>query len=79
MVVAMAPSVAVSKEESEAALSELLPQDEDLLYEEEILRNPYELRKWWRYLQARKGISLKRRYLLYERSLQALPGSYKVP
>ena len=32
-----------------------------------------------RYLDARKGASPKKRYLLYERALNALPGSYKVP
>ena len=59
-------------------LAELMPTDEDLLYEEEILRNPYSLRMWWRYISARKDVTAKRRYLLYERALKALPGSYKV-
>ena len=61
-----------------AALDELLPSEEDLLYEEELLRNPYSLKFWWRYLEARKDAPPKRRYLLYERALKALPGSYKV-
>lgn len=58
---------------------DLLPRDEDLLYEEELLRNPYSLRMWWRYLEARKDAPTKRRYLIFERALAALPGSYKVP
>ena len=58
---------------------ELLPDDDDLLYEEELLRNPYSLRMWWRYLEARKDAAQKRRFLLYERAISALPGSYKVP
>lgn len=60
------------------ALRDLLPDDDDLLYEEELLRNPYALRMWIRYLDARKSASPRKRYLLYERALNALPGSYKV-
>jgi hypothetical protein len=48
------------------------------LYEEELLRNPYTLKLWWRYLEARKGAESRRRYLLYERAVKSLPGSYKV-
>lgn len=55
-----------------------MPNDEDLLYEEELLRNPYSLKMWTRYIEARKGIAAKRRYILYERAVKALPGSYKV-
>jgi pre-mRNA-splicing factor SYF1 len=53
-------------------------QEEDLLYEEELLRNPYTLKLWWRYVEARKGADSRRRYLLYERAVKCLPGSYKV-
>ena len=59
-------------------LEDLLPNDEDLLYEEELLRNPYSLRMWWRYLEARRDAPPKRRYLLFERALRSLPGSYTV-
>jgi len=59
-------------------MDELMPTDEDMLYEEEILRNPYSLKMWWRYIQARSDATAKRRYLLFERALQSLPGSYKV-
>lgn len=61
-----------------AGADDLMPSDEDLLYEEELLRNPYNLKMWWRYIQARTDAPAKRRYLLYERALRALPGSYKV-
>lgn len=61
-----------------SSFEELLPDDDDLLYEEELLRNPYSLRMWWRYLEARKDAAQKRRFLLYERAISALPGSYKV-
>ena len=57
---------------------DMLPSDEDLLYEEELLRNPYSLKMWTRYLEARKDIKPTRRIVLYERALRALPGSYKV-
>lgn len=70
--------VAVRQRMSAEALAELMPTDEDLLYEEELLRNPYSLKLWWRYLDARKDASPKRRYLLYERALKTLPGSYKL-
>lgn len=67
-----------SSKQQQNIIDELMPSDEDLLYEEELLRNPYSLKMWWRYIQARSGASPKRRYLLYERALKALPGSYKV-
>lgn len=57
---------------------DLLPDEADLLYEEELLRNPYALKMWFRYLDARKTAPPSRRYVLYERALHALPGSYKV-
>ena len=56
----------------------LLPSEEDLLYEEEILRNPFSLKLWLRYLAARVGSPPRRRYILYERAVAALPGSYKL-
>ena len=61
-----------------AVIDDLTPDDEDLLYEEELLRNPYSLRMWDRYIQARKGATVRRRTILFERALNALPGSYKV-
>ena len=57
---------------------DLMPKEEDLLYEEELLRTPHVMRLWWRYLEARKDATTKRRYLIYERAVRALPGSYKV-
>lgn len=64
--------------QSKSSIDELMPDEEDLLYEEELLRNPYSVKMWARYLQARRDSSPKRRCLLYERALKALPGSYKV-
>ena len=57
---------------------DLLPKEEDLIYEEELLRTPHVMKLWWRYLEARKDATSKRRYLIYERAVKALPGSYKV-
>eukprot|EP00878_Enallax_costatus_P012117 GHUV01012650.1.p1 GENE.GHUV01012650.1~~GHUV01012650.1.p1 ORF type:complete len:629 (+),score=144.11 GHUV01012650.1:374-2260(+) len=61
-----------------ANLDELMPSEDDLLYEEELLRNPYSLKMWWRYIQARSDAPERRKHLLYERALRALPGSYKL-
>ncbi|XP_078445023.1 tetratricopeptide repeat (TPR)-like superfamily protein [Wolffia australiana] len=58
--------------------SELYPSQDDLLYEEEILRNPFSLKLWWRYLRARADAPFKKRSVIYERALKALPGSYKL-
>ncbi|XP_074309695.1 uncharacterized protein LOC141644132 [Silene latifolia] len=57
---------------------DLYPSADDLLYEEEILRNPFSLRLWWRYLVARTDAPFKKRAIIYERALKALPGSYKL-
>lgn len=57
---------------------DLYPSQEDLFYEEEILRNPYSLKLWWRYVKARGDAPAKKRHVLYERALRALPGSYKL-
>lgn len=72
-------SVVVATEAQKSFIDDsLMPKEEDLLYEEELLRNPYSLKMWNRYIQARTDATAKRRYLLYERALRALPGSYKV-
>ncbi|KAI3868579.1 hypothetical protein MKX03_015071 [Papaver bracteatum] len=57
---------------------DLYPSQDDLLYEEEILRNPFSLKLWWRYLIDRKESPFKKRSVMYERALKALPGSYKL-
>ncbi|KAF3781479.1 Pre-mRNA-splicing factor [Nymphaea thermarum] len=56
----------------------LYPDDKDLLYEEEIQRNPFTLKLWWRYLIAHAESPFRRRSVIYERALRALPGSYKL-
>ncbi|XP_050289070.1 uncharacterized protein LOC126727437 [Quercus robur] len=57
---------------------EFYPSQDDLLYEEEVLRNPFSLKLWWRYLIARSDAAFKKRFIIYERALKALPGSYKL-
>ncbi|CAN0877386.1 Pre-mRNA-splicing factor SYF1 [Linum grandiflorum] len=57
---------------------ELYPSEDDLPYEEELLRNPFSLKLWWRYLVARREAPFKKRFVIYERALKALPGSYKL-
>lgn len=57
----------------------LIIEEEDLPYEEEIIRSPYSVKFWMRYVEhkAKKG-SNKALNLLYERALKELPGSYKI-
>ncbi|XP_058749837.1 uncharacterized protein LOC131622821 [Vicia villosa] len=57
---------------------DLYPSEDDLVYEEELLRNPFSLKLWWRYLIARTDSPFKKRCVIYERALKALPGSYKL-
>ncbi|CAN6858492.1 unnamed protein product [Brassica oleracea] len=61
-----------------AISQDLYPSQEDLVYEEEILRNPFSLKLWWRYLISKSDSPFKKRFVIYERALKALPGSYKL-
>jgi pre-mRNA-splicing factor SYF1 len=61
-----------------AALDALLPDEADLVFEEELLRNATDIKVWLRYLAARKDAVSRKRHLLYERAVAALPGSYKL-
>ncbi|GAU33526.1 hypothetical protein TSUD_386710 [Trifolium subterraneum] len=61
-----------------AISSELYPSENDLVYEQELLRNPFTLKLWWRYLMAHSESPFKKRFVIYERGLKALPGSYKL-
>jgi pre-mRNA-splicing factor SYF1 len=72
------PAAAPTNTKSAAMDEFMLPTEEDLLYEEELLRNPYSLKMWTRYIDAREGVAERRRHVLFERALKALPGSYKV-
>lgn len=50
----------------------------ELAHEEDVLRRPFVVKAWLGYLQALEKAPLKRRFLVYERALAALPGSYKL-
>jgi hypothetical protein len=52
--------------------------DGDLLYEEDILRNAYSLKYWWRYMEAKKRSPARQRNVVAERALKYLPGCYKI-
>ncbi|XP_068280688.1 pre-mRNA-splicing factor SYF1 isoform X1 [Nyctibius grandis] len=57
---------------------ELRFEEEDIPHEEELLRQPFSVRCWLRYAQARRGGPGRRLNLLFERALRELPGSYKL-
>ncbi|KAL1557931.1 pre-mRNA-splicing factor SYF1-like [Salvia divinorum] len=54
---------------------DLYPAEEDYPYKEEVLRNPHNLKSWCRYLTHAPP---RKRVIIYERALKALPGSYKL-
>ncbi|XP_017583449.1 PREDICTED: pre-mRNA-splicing factor SYF1 [Corvus brachyrhynchos] len=53
-------------------------EDEEVQHEEELLRNPFSVRGWLRYAQARQRGPRPRLNQIYERALRELPGSYKL-
>ncbi|XP_053151646.1 pre-mRNA-splicing factor SYF1 isoform X1 [Hemicordylus capensis] len=57
---------------------ELFFEEEDLQYEEEILRNPFSVKCWIRYIEFKQSAPKHVLNLIYERALKELPGSYKL-
>ncbi|KAJ6655048.1 hypothetical protein lerEdw1_006101 [Lerista edwardsae] len=57
---------------------ELFFEEEDLQYEEEILRNPFSVKCWIRYIEFKQNAPKHALNLIYERALKELPGSYKL-
>lgn len=51
---------------------------QELLFEDDISRNPYSVKSWWSYLDSKRSAKPALRFMLYERSLTFLPGSYKL-
>jgi len=47
-------------------------------FEEDLLRNPYSLRHWLRYLEHHATSSIAQQFIVYERAVKELPGSYKL-
>eukprot|EP00967_Tisochrysis_lutea_P043422 scaffold52467_cov30-Tisochrysis_lutea.AAC.1 len=52
--------------------------ESDLLYEEDLLRNAYSLKYWWRYMEAKRRSPPRQRNLVAERALAYLPGCFKI-
>lgn len=48
--------------------------EEDLPYEEEILRNPFSIKHWLRYIEFKKDAPKNGVNIIYERALKELPG-----
>nr|CAD7396578.1 unnamed protein product [Timema cristinae] len=57
---------------------DIIFNEDDLPYEEEILRNPFSVKHWLRYIEHKKGSSRQTVNIIYERALKELPGSYKL-
>ncbi|KAL1497113.1 hypothetical protein ABEB36_008125 [Hypothenemus hampei] len=57
---------------------EIIFCEDDLPYEEEILRNPYSVKHWLRYIDYKKKAPKHGVNIIYERALKELPGSYKL-
>ncbi|XP_073845957.1 pre-mRNA-splicing factor SYF1 fand [Musca autumnalis] len=52
--------------------------EEDVPYEEEILRNAYSVKHWLRYIDHKARAPNNAVNIVYERALKELPGSYKI-
>jgi pre-mRNA-splicing factor SYF1 len=52
--------------------------EEDTPYEEELIRNPYQLGPWLRYLQHKTDGPIHEKVFVLERACRELPGSYKL-
>lgn len=52
--------------------------EEDLPFEEDVIRNSYVLKAWLRYIEHKQESPAYIRNILYERAVKELPGSYKL-
>ena len=68
----------VSAAVSDKAAHHLVLNEEDLAYEEEILRNPNAIKPWIRYIEHKADSPRNILNLVFERALKELPGSYKL-
>ena len=59
-------------------MDNLIIEENDLPYEEEILRNTYSVKCWLRYVEHKEGSPDQQVNMIYERALKELPGSYKL-
>ncbi|ELT97979.1 hypothetical protein CAPTEDRAFT_127463, partial [Capitella teleta] len=53
-------------------------EEEDLPYEEDVLRNTYSVKCWFRYIDHKSSAPNYAVNMIYERALKELPGSYKL-
>lgn len=49
-----------------------------MAYEEDIIKNPYSVKHWLRYIEHKKFGPDEEINITYERALKELPGSYKL-
>ena len=52
--------------------------DGDYVHEEEIIRNPHNVKTWLRYAEHKADSNPNELNMVYERALKQLPGSYKL-
>lgn len=52
--------------------------DADFVHEEEIIRNPHNVKTWLRYTEHKQDGDPHELNMVYERALKQLPGSYKL-
>jgi pre-mRNA-splicing factor SYF1 len=58
--------------------ADIFINEDDLPYEEEILRNAYSVKHWMRYVHHKKNAPKHVVNVVFERALKELPGSYKL-
>lgn len=56
------------------AMFDHLQEESDIPFEEEILRNPYSVKFWMRYIEHKANSPKQVINLIYERALKELPG-----
>lgn len=59
-------------------MPDIIFNEDDLPYEEEILRNPFSVKHWLRYIEHKKEAPKTSLNMIFERALKELPGSYKL-
>jgi pre-mRNA-splicing factor SYF1 len=59
-------------------IESFLEEEQDFEFEEAIVKNPYSLKLWWRYIEVKKSATSKVRNVLHERACKLLPRSYKL-
>ncbi|KAF5396790.1 XPA binding protein 2 [Paragonimus heterotremus] len=57
---------------------QIIIEEQDRPYEEDLIRNPHNIKSWLRYIEMKSRAPPKVIYMLYERALKQLPGSYKL-